>query len=209
MGLPKRMVTVLNGRMNFEFDRLHLDRAHDADRDDGHAALTREAGHAGPALVHVRVERAGPFGVEARGAAPSRAPRSAPSPARARLALPPPRRIGICPAARKNQAVFFESKYSALAKKVTLRRHHQRDEERVAERLVVGGQHGRPLLGDVLPPLHLDPPQHEEDRAEDPLEHPVRHRPNVVPASGAPPQAWRLRRRCDAAMREHPGGPMC
>ena len=37
-------------------------------------------------------------------------------------ALPPLRRIGICPAARKNQAVFHESKYSALARKVTLRR---------------------------------------------------------------------------------------
>ena len=36
--------------------------------------------------------------------------------------LPPPRRIGICPAARKNQAVFHESKYSALARNVTLRR---------------------------------------------------------------------------------------
>ena len=36
--------------------------------------------------------------------------------------LPPPRRIGIWPAARKNQAVFHESKYSALARKVTLRR---------------------------------------------------------------------------------------
>ena len=36
--------------------------------------------------------------------------------------LPPPRRIGICPAARKNHAVFLESKYSALARKVTLRR---------------------------------------------------------------------------------------
>ena len=34
----------------------------------------------------------------------------------------PPRRIGICPAARKNHAVFFESKYSALARNVTLRR---------------------------------------------------------------------------------------
>jgi hypothetical protein len=29
--------------------------------------------------------------------------------------------MGICPAARKNQAVFHESKYSALARKVTLR----------------------------------------------------------------------------------------
>ena len=36
--------------------------------------------------------------------------------------LPPPRRIGICPAARKNHAVFHESKYSALARNVTLRR---------------------------------------------------------------------------------------
>ena len=32
------------------------------------------------------------------------------------------RRIGICPAARKNHAVFHESKYSALARNVTLRR---------------------------------------------------------------------------------------
>ena len=37
-------------------------------------------------------------------------------------ALPPVRRIGIWPAARKNQAVFHESKYSALARNVTLRR---------------------------------------------------------------------------------------
>src|ERR1700722_1557046 len=36
-------------------------------------------------------------------------------------ALPPLRRMGICPAARKNQAIFQESKYSALARKVTLR----------------------------------------------------------------------------------------
>ena len=45
---------------------------------------------------------------------------SAPSPAPARW-RPPTAWIGICPAARKNHAVFFESKYSALAKNVTLR----------------------------------------------------------------------------------------
>src|SRR3954468_17581617 len=38
------------------------------------------------------------------------------------LALPPPRLIGIWPAARKNHAVFLSSKYSALATKVTRRR---------------------------------------------------------------------------------------
>jgi hypothetical protein len=37
-------------------------------------------------------------------------------------ASPPPRWIGIWPTARKNHAVFFESKYSALAKKVSRRR---------------------------------------------------------------------------------------
>jgi hypothetical protein len=45
--------------------RLHLDRADHADRNDGHAAFTREPRHAGPALVHVGVERAGALGVEA------------------------------------------------------------------------------------------------------------------------------------------------
>src|SRR3954454_6130977 len=39
-----------------------------------------------------------------------------------RLALPPPRLIGIWPTARKNHAVFLSSKYSALATNVTRRR---------------------------------------------------------------------------------------
>ncbi len=38
------------------------------------------------------------------------------------LADPPLRRMGIWPTARKNQAVFGSSKYSALATKVTRRR---------------------------------------------------------------------------------------
>src|SRR3954451_24429979 len=38
------------------------------------------------------------------------------------LALPPSRRIGICPTPRKNHAVFGSSKYSALATNVTRRR---------------------------------------------------------------------------------------
>ena len=67
-------------------------------------------------------------------------------------ALPPSRRMGIWPAARKNHDVFHESKYSALATNVTRRRNTSGQEQRVAERDVVGRQDHGPVAGHVSRP---------------------------------------------------------
>ena len=56
---------------------------------------------------------------------------------------------------------------------------HEREEERVAERLVVGGQDHRPVGGDVLAPLDPDAPQQVEERADDRLHDPVGHEATV------------------------------
>ena len=87
--------------------------------------------------------------------------------ARARSdALPPSRRMGIWPAARKNQAVFHESKYSALATKVTRRRITSgRNKESQNDTWLGGHDHGAGRR-DVLPALHVHPPQQAEDGGE-------------------------------------------
>ena len=71
---------------------------------------------------------------------------------------------------------------------------HEGQEERVAERLVVGGQDDRPVGRDVLAPFDLDPPQQEEDRAQQHLQDPVGH-------------GQRYRRLCCTALHVHPPGP--
>ena len=104
----------LEGPHEVGVDRLHVDRADESHRDHGDAAFARQPGHPGATLVHELVERPGPFGVEAEQATVGQ---HVTGRVQARSDwLPPPRRIGIWPAARKNQAVFQLSKYSALAR---------------------------------------------------------------------------------------------
>jgi hypothetical protein len=66
---------------------------------------------------------------------------------------PPSRRIGICPAARKNQAVFHESKYSALATKVTLRRITNGKKNESQKEVWFGARMTGPRLGTLLRPV--------------------------------------------------------
>src|ERR1700722_2574468 len=68
-------------------------------------------------------------------------------------AEPPSRRIGICPAARKNQAVFQESKYSALATKVTLRRMTNGKKNESQKEVWFGARITGPCFGTLLRPV--------------------------------------------------------
>ena len=87
--------------------------ADDPHGDHRHVAAQAQPGHAGLALVEPLVRRPGPLGVDGQHAAALSTPVAV---SRARCeASPPLRFMGICPAARKNQAVFQLSKYSALA----------------------------------------------------------------------------------------------
>ena len=167
-------VTVLKGRMQPGVDRLHLRRPHDADRDHRHAALPRQPGHPGAAPVDDGVDRPGALGVEAEQAARGPGPRRR-WPGPARTPVPPPRRMGICPAARKNQAVRHESKYSALARKVTLRRTTSGRKKESQKDWWLAASTAGPTRRDVLATLDAHPPQQEEDRREQDLEHPVGH----------------------------------
>ena len=86
--------------------------------------------------------------------------------------------MGICPAARKNQAVFHESKYSALATKVTLRRITSGRKNESQKEVWFGARITGPIRRHVLRPIDLDPPSDEEDRAQQGFQHPVGHVPN-------------------------------
>ena len=96
------------------------------------------------------------------------------------LASPPDRSIGNCPTPVKNQRLSRplsprRVKYSALARKMTLRRNHQRAEERVGERQVVARDDGRAVGRDVLDADHLGPEDQPQAGPQGPLEKPIEH----------------------------------
>src|SRR5579862_6098528 len=66
---------------------------------------------------------------------------------------PPSRRMGIWPAARKNQAVFHESKYSALATNVTLRLITKGRKKESQKEVWFGARITGPCLGTLLRPF--------------------------------------------------------
>ena len=68
-------------------------------------------------------------------------------------ALPPSRRMGIWPAARKNHAVFHESKYSALATNVTPAADDERHEQRDRRTTRGWGPRSPPPCGGCSPDL--------------------------------------------------------
>ncbi len=173
----------LEGPHEVGVHRLHVHRADDTDRNHRHAALTRKPRYPRPALVHVGVQSAGALRVQAQdlsltqnvvacgiegplGRAPPGTPdRDLPGGPEEPRRLPRVEVLG-------------------LGQERHLAPDHQWDEEGVAEGLMVGRQHGRAVLGDVLPALHLDAPEDEEDRGQDRLEHPVHHAPKVPPSGG-------------------------
>ena len=112
-----------------------------------------------------------------------------PSP-RSRIALvvaiaswsPPSRSIGYAPRRASSQAAGRLMKRLLLGHEVDRPAGHDRDDEGVQERPVVGRDDERPLRRDVLAPDAAQPPVEVEERLQDRSQAPVHERVHAAPA---------------------------
>ena len=136
----------------------------EADRDDRGTGPHGQHRHPGVAPVEAPVLRAGPLGIDAEQLTGLEGPGrrfQGPLPVGA---LPPPERdVPVGPEEPGHLPVVEVLRLGDVADPAG---HDEGQEERVAERDVVGGQDGRPPVGDVPPPLHPDPEEQAEVRRE-------------------------------------------
>src|SRR5581483_407851 len=185
--LPLRAVGLgaeVDGRADPDRDRLerpdHLgaDRlgpvgAGESDGDDRRAGPGGQHGHAGVTPVEAPVLRTGALGVDAEQLPGLEGPGGG---------VEGPLPVGPLAPPQRDVAVGLEEpghlpvvEVLGLGDVADPAGEDQGQEERVAEGDVVGGQDGRPLPGDVLPPLHPDPEEDPEIGGQQNFGQPVAH----------------------------------
>ncbi len=139
----------------------------------GHGATEPEAGHTGMPAVKAGVGRPGPLGVDREQSAAGEHPgRRVERTLRRVAALAVHRDLARRPEEPRGPPAVEVLGLGDVGDPAP---EDERQEERVAEGLVVGGEDRRAVDRDVLAPFDPDPPEEEQDRTQQRLEHPVGH----------------------------------